>query len=109
MTVDELNEFMYKHGFCNTNNNEDLPKKYVADLVEDALRDSYTKAIKDVMAKAREIQKQQIKNLEQYPKRYGKQWAIYMNTHLGHIQVACKRLIIEKLEEQLKEGSADNE
>lgn len=63
----------------------------------------YTKAIDDVMAKAKEIQEQQIKNLEQHPKRYGKQWAIYMNTHLGHIQVACKRLIAE----QLKEGGVD--
>ena len=58
----------------------------------------YNKAIDDVMNKAKEIQEEQIKNLEQHPRR-GKQWAIYMNTHLGHIQIACKRII----EEQLKE------
>jgi hypothetical protein len=45
MTVGELNEFMYNHGFCNTNNNEDLPKKYVADLVESAFREAREKAI----------------------------------------------------------------
>ena len=58
------------------------------------------KAIDDVMNKAKEIQEEQIKNLEQHPRRSGKQWAIYMNTHLGHIQIACKRII----EEQLKVG-----
>lgn len=45
MTIDELNEFMYNHGFCNTKNNEDLPKKYVADLVESALEEGRSKAI----------------------------------------------------------------
>ena len=60
----------------------------------------YNKAIDDVMNKAKEIQEEQIKNLEQHPRRSGKQWAIYMNTHLGHIQIACKRII----EEQLKVG-----
>ena len=30
----------------------------------------------------------------------GKQWAIYMNTHLGHIQIACKRIIEEQLKER---------
>ena len=29
--------------------------------------------------------------------RSGKQWAMYMNTYLGHIQVACTRLIKEQL------------
>ena len=65
----------------------------------------YNKAIDDVMNKAKEIQEEQIKNLEQHPKRSGKQWAIYMNTHLGHIQVACKRII----EEQLKAGGENAE
>lgn len=37
MDIKELNEFMRDHGFCNTNNEEDLPKKYVCDLVESAL------------------------------------------------------------------------
>lgn len=60
----------------------------------------YNKAIDDVMNKAKEIQEEQIKNLEQHPRRSGKQWVIYMNTHLGHIQIACKRII----EEQLKAG-----
>ena len=45
MTISELNEFMYCHGFCNTNNEADLPKKYVADLIETALREGYEKAI----------------------------------------------------------------
>lgn len=57
----------------------------------------YKQAIDDVMEKTREIQEEQIKNLEQSPMRNGKRWAIYMNTYLGHIQVACKRLIEERL------------
>lgn len=95
--VKELNA--YKLGECMNNcEHYDNCSNYIYSK-------GYNKAIDDVMAKAREIQEEQIKNLEQYPKRYGKQWAVYMNTHLGHIQVACRRLIAE----QLKEGSADNE
>lgn len=60
---------------------------------------NYNKAIDDVMAKAKEIQEEQIKNLENSTMRNGKRWAIYMNTYLGHIQVACKRLIAEQLKE----------
>ena len=45
MTIDELNEFMSDHGFCNTRNNEDLPKIYVADLVKSAIEEGYNKAI----------------------------------------------------------------
>lgn len=60
----------------------------------------YNKAIDDVMKKAKEIQEEQIKNLEQSPMRSGKRWAIYMGTYLGHIQVACKRLIEEQLKEK---------
>lgn len=88
-------------------NKEELARAltYDRDQYDKGYDDGYTKAIDDVMAKAKEIQEEQIKNLEQHPKRHGKQWAIYINTHLGHIQVACKRLIAE----QLKEGSADNE
>ena len=55
------------------------------------------KVINDVMKKANEIQKEQIKNLKKSPMRNGKRWAIYMNTYLGHIQVACKRLLVEQL------------
>ena len=47
MSIKELNEFMPDHGFCNTNNEEDLPKKYVCDLVESALREDRSKAIKE--------------------------------------------------------------
>lgn len=57
MSIDELNEFMHDHGFCNTNNNEDLPKKYVADLVESALRVGYNQGTIDraeEVTKARE-------------------------------------------------------
>ena len=57
----------------------------------------YNKAIDDVMKKAREIQEEQIKNLEQSPMRNGKRWATYMGTYLGHMQVVCKRLIEERL------------
>ena len=60
-------------------------------------KESYNRAIDDVMKKAREIQEEQIKNLEQSPMRSGKRWAIYMNTYLSHIQVACTRLIKEQL------------
>jgi hypothetical protein len=56
--------------------------------------------LNEVMAKAREIQEEQIKGLEHSSMRGGKQWAVYMNTHLGHIQTACRRLLAE----QLKEG-----
>ena len=59
--------------------------------------DGYNKAIEDVMEKAREIQEEQIKNLAHSPRRNGKSWSIYMNTYLGHIQVACKRLLAEQL------------
>ena len=59
-----------------------------------------TKAIDEVMAKAREIQEKQIKGLEHYPMRGGKQWAVYMNTYLGHIQTACRRLLAEQLKEE---------
>ena len=45
MDIKELNEFMRDHGFCNTNNEEDLPKKYVCDLVESALEEGGNKAI----------------------------------------------------------------
>jgi hypothetical protein len=51
MTIDELNEFMSDHGFCNTRNNEDLPKIYVADLVESAIEEGYNKAIDDFVKK----------------------------------------------------------
>lgn len=64
---------------------------------KDGKIDGYNKAIDDVMKKAREIQEEQIKNLEQSPMRNGKRWAIYMGTYLGHMQVACKRLIEERL------------
>ena len=60
-------------------------------------KQSYNKAVDDVMKKAKEIQEEQIKNLEQSSMRSGKQWAMYMNTYLGHIQVACTRLIKEQL------------
>lgn len=62
--------------------------------------DGYNEAIDDVMERAKEIQEEQIKNLEHSTMRSGKQWAIYMNTYLGHIQVACKRLIKEQLKEK---------
>lgn len=71
----------------------------------DSFNKGYNKAIDDVMNKAKEIQEEQIKNLEQHPRRSGKQWAIYMNTHLAHIQIACKRII----EEQLKAGGKNDD
>lgn len=51
MSIDELNKFMYEHGFCNTNNEEDLPKKHVADLVESALKVGRNKAIDEFAEK----------------------------------------------------------
>ena len=56
------------------------------------------KTIDDVMKKAEELQKDQIKNLENSSMRNGKRWGVYMNTYLGHIQTACKRLIREQLQ-----------
>lgn len=67
----------------------------------DGFKQGYNKAIDDVMAKAKEIQEEQIENLEHSPIRNGKQWAIYMNTYLGHIQVACKKLIAERLKDAM--------
>ena len=64
------------------------------------LAEERSNAIDDVMEKAKEIQEEQIKNLEQSPRRNGKRWAIYMNTYLSHIQVACKRLIAEQMKEK---------
>lgn len=81
-------------------NKEELIKalQYDRNQYEKGYKDGYNKAIDDVMEKAKEIQEEQIKNLEQSPMRSGKQWAIYMNTHLAHIRIACRRLIKEKLE-----------
>ena len=60
MTIDELNEFMRDHGFCNTNNEEDLPKKYVCDLVESALEEGRNKAIDEFA----ELMKEKLKDMQ---------------------------------------------
>ena len=82
----------------------DAVHNYVEELINqldsaygDGYADGYKQAVDDVMKKAKEIQEEQIKNLEQSPMRNGKRWAAYMNTYLGHIQVACEGLITEKL------------
>lgn len=54
MNIKELNEFMRDHGFCNTNNEDDLPKKYVCDLVESALEEGRNKAIDEFAEKLKE-------------------------------------------------------
>lgn len=90
-----------------TNKNGDEIAEVSVSELDAMFKEIRNKTIDYVMVKAKEIQEEQIKNLENSVIRNGKQWAIYMNTHLGHIQVACKRLIIEKLEEQLKEGGVD--
>ena len=77
-----------------------IERIYGAEPIKEHDEEIYNKAIDDVMNKAKEIQEEQIKNLEQHPRRSGKQWAIYMNTHLGHIQIACKRIIEERLNER---------
>lgn len=84
MTIECKKCSMHEECICDASADECLIRKQ-----------SYNKAIDDVMKKAKEIQEEQIKNLEQSPKRSGKQWAVYMNTHLGHIQIACKRLIAD--------------
>ena len=77
MTIDELNEFMYKHGFCNTNNEEDVPKKYVADLVEDALKEGYVKGIEDFYDR--------VLNFEDYilPLKVKNEYSYYMQLYHG--------------------------
>ena len=110
MTIDEtiqLLRFNNKH-FADLDNKDLLQmsdwleelKAYRAsvfsgDMTQAMLKEEYNKAIDDVMKKAKEIQEEQIKNLEQSPRNSGKRWAVYMNTHLGHIQIACKRLIAD--------------
>ncbi len=49
-------------------------------------------AIDEIYQLADERMKEQIKYLEQNTRRNGKMWAMYMNTYLGHIKVACKQL-----------------
>ena len=61
MTIKELNDFMYHHGFCNTYNEEDLPKKYVCDLVESALKEGYAKAIDEFAERVKPIIDEKIK------------------------------------------------
>lgn len=50
-------------------------------------------AIEEVMKRAESIQLEQIENLNKSTRRNGKMWARYMSTYLGHIQVACKRML----------------
>lgn len=84
MTIECKKCSMHEECICDASADECLIRKQ-----------SYNKAIDDVMKKAKEIQEEQIKNLEQSPRNSGKRWAVYMNTHLGHIQIACKRLIAD--------------
>lgn len=62
-----------------------------------AFSDGYEKgrtdAIEEIMKKAETIQLEQIENLNKSTRRNGKMWARYMGTYLGHIQVACKRML----------------
>ena len=90
-----LKLFYEKHPFIKDNGaRSSVTDKLVA---EEFYKIGYNKAIDDVMERAKEIQEEQIKNLEHSTMRSGKQWAMYMNTYLGHIQVACKRLIKEQM------------
>lgn len=52
--------------------------------------------IDEVMKRAEAIQLEQIENLNKSTRRNGKMWAKYMSTYLGHIQVACKRMLEQK-------------
>lgn len=91
----DLSEFLDKVDAAEA---ENLESVYLYDRAYDeGYADGYKQAVDDVMKKAKEIQEEQIKNLEQSPMRNGKRWAAYMNTYLGHIQVACEGLITEKL------------
>jgi hypothetical protein len=90
MTIDELNEFMYKHGFCNTNNEEDIPKKYVADLVEDALKEGYNKGIDAFYDKAL--------NFEDYINPieiYGVQ--LYSSINISSVSMVIKKELLNKI------------
>lgn len=67
--------------------------KAMRNLDKTNFSDGYNKALEDVYTKAKEMQLEQINNLEQLSKRNGKMWARYMVTYLGHIENACKRLL----------------
>lgn len=108
MTVDELNEFMYNHGFCNTNNEEDVPKKYVADLVESAIKDGYNKAIDEFAEKL-------INQLEDLKEQYGNMAFAYNDTlktyeYVGREQTVSFILqMTNEIAEQMKEGGNHEE
>lgn len=81
MNIKELNEFMRDHGFCNTNNEDDLPKKYVCDLVESALKEGRNKAIDEFAERMKEL--------------------IYKWIEKGVIAIGC----IDEIAEQMKGGA----
>lgn len=83
MSIDELNKFMQEHGFCNTNNEEDLPKKYVADLVESALKAGRNKAI------------------DEFEKTATRKFTEFDLQH-GYPTVADCKIILRDLAEQMK-------
>ena len=94
------------------NDDEDWGKEYckLVDLyaikcqkvreLEDKFKQIRAEVIDEVMRRAETIQLEQIENLNQTPRKNAKMWARYMSTYLGHIQVACKRML--ELKEQNK-------
>ena len=45
--INYVNDFMYEHGFCNVYNDIDVPKLYIADLLDSMREDAYKQAIDD--------------------------------------------------------------
>ena len=87
MNIKELNEFMRDHGFCNTNNEDDLPKKYVCDLVESALKEGRNKAIDEFA--------ERIKQCDVIE---------YMGSYVSYEEIAS---FIDEIAEQMKGGATD--
>lgn len=91
LTLDEV------FSFIDDTNISKMDAHELKSRIADVVKAERNKAIDNVMKKAKELQEDQIKNLEKSTMRNGKRWAVYMTTYLGHIQVVCKRLIAEKL------------
>lgn len=62
-------------------------------MIDEHDRKVREKMIEEIYNLADDLQKSQIHYLEGNPTRHGKMWSIYMNTYLGHMKVACQRLL----------------
>ena len=75
---------------CRNNINSEI---VFQEIVAEHDKQIRAEVIEEVMKKAETIQLEQIENLNKSTRRNGKMWARYMSTYLGHIKVACKRML----------------